>query len=82
MDLVRLANSQDTGGIRPYCQVGSAGECVSNPCLNNGKCTDGWGRFVCECGFVGFEGGVCQVGEINLSTLIFIQLKFNQLYLI
>lgn len=67
VDLVRLANSQDIGGIRPYCQVGSAGECVSNPCLNNGKCTDGWGRYVCECSFVGFEGGVCQVGELNCN---------------
>ncbi|CAL8090768.1 unnamed protein product [Orchesella dallaii] len=61
VDLVHLANNQDVGGIRPFCQVGSAGECVSNPCMNNGKCADGWGRFVCECLWAGYDGAVCQV---------------------
>ncbi|KAJ8866710.1 hypothetical protein PR048_032571 [Dryococelus australis] len=32
--------------------------CMSNPCVNGGKCLDGWGTYLCECP-VGFSGKDC-----------------------
>ncbi|XP_021945063.1 neurexin-1 [Folsomia candida] len=59
VDLGGVALVQDLGSVRGGCHVGSAGYCASNPCQNSGRCRDGWGRFICECGG-SFHGVVCQ----------------------
>jgi len=63
VDLAAIALQQDNGAVRGVCQVGSAGSCVGGPCLNNGRCVEGWGRFTCECVRAGFQGAVCQRGK-------------------
>ena len=65
VDLSSIAQEQDIGSVRPLCQVGSAGQCINNPCLNGGKCMDGWNRFICDCARVSFNGRVCQRGKID-----------------
>ncbi|XP_063227767.1 protocadherin-like wing polarity protein stan [Bacillus rossius redtenbacheri] len=32
--------------------------CMSNPCVNDGKCVDGWGTYLCEC-TTGYSGKDC-----------------------
>ncbi len=43
-------------------------ECLSNPCLNAGKCIDDINKYHCEC-LTGFMGENCQT-EINLCSSI------------
>ena len=37
-------------------------ECASNPCLNGGRCVDGYKEFTCDCEDTGYEGETCQKG--------------------
>ena len=35
--------------------------CVPNPCKNNGKCSQDWKRYYCNCEYTQFEGQRCDV---------------------
>ena len=39
-------------------------ECLSNPCLNGGLCSNGESRYTCTC-LAGWTGARCDVGKIN-----------------
>ena len=43
-------------------------ECDSNPCVNEGTCTDGDNLFTCACA-AGFMGAACDQRKIFLSTI-------------
>ena len=37
-------------------------ECISNPCKNNGNCTDGLNGYICKC-IAGFSGDNCETSK-------------------
>ena len=44
-------------------------ECNSNPCENNGNCTDGMNGYSCEC-VSGFNGSKCEISkEVAISAV-------------
>lgn len=48
------------------CQT-DINECSSNPCLNNGICTDMINAFTCSCS-IGYTGPQCQFGGFQCSS--------------
>lgn len=62
VDLASYAQRQDSGAVRPSCHRAGP-QCPSTPCLHGGKCSEGWNRFLCDCGHTGFTGPVCAKGE-------------------
>ncbi|KAG0412158.1 hypothetical protein HPB47_010714, partial [Ixodes persulcatus] len=58
VDLASYAQRQDSGAVRPSCHRAGP-QCPSTPCLHGGKCSEGWNRFLCDCGHTGFTGPVC-----------------------
>lgn len=36
-------------------------ECASTPCLNGGKCVDGYLTFTCDCVRTNYTGDQCQI---------------------
>ncbi|XP_047738095.1 neurexin-1 [Hyalella azteca] len=67
IDLASYAKKQDSGSILQMCH-NDGGSCESDPCLHGGSCTQGWGRFVCDCTNTAFVGPTC--GR-NAATLNF-----------
>lgn len=45
-------------GISPGC----VGKCESNPCLNNGTCTERYDGYHCDCRWTAFKGPICADG--------------------
>ena len=43
-------------------------ECASNPCKNEGVCSDGIGGFSCECA-AGYEGDKCEISTYMLQAM-------------
>ena len=41
-----------------YCNI-EIDECSSNPCLNDGSCSDDINSFTCDCFDTGYTGAVC-----------------------
>ncbi|KAL5009720.1 hypothetical protein ScPMuIL_012025 [Solemya velum] len=51
-------------------QIGSCGivdRCIPNPCEHEGKCTQNWGNFFCDCMDTGYKGEVCHISAHHLS---------------
>ena len=48
--------------------VSDIDECSSNPCVNDGTCTDGVNGYVCDCPDE-YTGDTCQGNESHLSLL-------------
>lgn len=64
-DVRRMAESQKATGVKPSCSKEAPKQCISNPCLNNGVCREGWNRYVCDCSGTGFLGRSCERGQCN-----------------
>ena len=47
--------------------IADINECDSNPCVNDGTCTDGDNLFTCACA-AGFMGDACEQSKIIFST--------------
>ena len=55
--LLGVGSGDGAGGFTCACDAGYSGatcatdidECASNPCENNGACTDGVASFACDC---------------------------------
>lgn len=62
-DVRRMAESQKATGVKPSCSKEAPKQCISNPCLNNGVCREGWNRYVCDCSGTGFLGRSCERGR-------------------
>ena len=62
IDLVTAAQIQGAAGVAQYCQVMEP-HCLSQPCMHQGVCVEGWNRFTCDCRATGFIDSVCQTGE-------------------
>lgn len=76
IDLVTAAQIQGVAGVAQYCQVMEP-HCLSQPCMHQGVCVEGWNRFTCDCRATGFIDSVCQTGEepiclrVRLPTCLF-----------
>lgn len=69
-DVRRMAESQKATGVKPSCSKEAPKQCISNPCLNNGVCREGWNRYVCDCSGTGFLGRSCERGRGCCLTLL------------
>lgn len=38
-------------------------KCGESPCMNGGKCSEGWNRYICDCRQTSFSGPTCGKGE-------------------
>lgn len=56
-DLRKSKNGQST--ILRWCHMQN--RCDPNPCKNNGKCSQHWKRFSCNCDYTEFEGNLCEI---------------------
>lgn len=61
-------------GISPGC----VGKCMSNPCLNNGTCLEGYSGYTCDCQWTAFKGPICadEIG-VNLHSDQYIRYDFE-----
>src|SRR5262249_2925851 len=73
-NLIRESRRQESVGMGEQC-VGSGTDnnspdaaCASYPCLHGGLCRNGWTRFVCDCSFTEFRGGICEIRECSLKA--------------
>ncbi|XP_062858990.1 neurexin 1a isoform X2 [Trichomycterus rosablanca] len=66
-DIRRLAEAQRAVGVKPSCSKEPPKQCISNPCLNNGLCREGWNRYVCDCSGTGYLGRSCERDATILS---------------
>ena len=44
-------------------------DCVDNKCAN-GRCKDGINSYVCDCNATGYEGELCEIG--NMITMLLV----------
>ncbi|KAL9908439.1 neurexin-4 isoform 1-T1 [Glossina fuscipes fuscipes] len=58
--------------------AGCVGRCESNPCLNNGTCTERYDGYSCDCRWSAFKGPICadEIG-VNLRSSSFIRYDFE-----
>ena len=65
--------------IKSYCNSQS-GQCASQPCRNNGICTEGWNRYTCDCSSTSFTGANCAKESItlNFNGSQYMQILMNQ----
>lgn len=62
VDLAHAAQRQMASGIGEYCRSMEP-QCLSQPCMFKGTCSEGWNRFICDCRGTGHMGPVCQKGK-------------------
>ena len=49
------------GSILSSCELVPA-KCDETTCMNQGKCTEGWNRYICDCSATSFTGPTCGKG--------------------
>lgn len=74
-ELVDLKSYADRGlyGISSDC----VGRCESNPCLNNGTCTERYDGYSCDCRWSAFKGPICADGWF---ILLFFEAGLNEYF--
>ncbi|XP_043289273.1 neurexin-4 isoform X1 [Venturia canescens] len=55
---------------------GCSGRCESNPCLNNGTCTEGYDSYTCDCRWTAFKGPIC-ADEIGVNMQQSSMIKYD-----
>ena len=58
IDIAAYARQQDSASVKPSCHT-QTGQCVPNPCLNGGSCSEGWNRPLCDCSGTLYTGPTC-----------------------
>ncbi|XP_062540681.1 neurexin-4 isoform X1 [Armigeres subalbatus] len=71
VDLKRYAEKK-LYGVTPGC----VGRCESNPCLNNGTCTERYDNFLCDCRWSAFKGPIC-ADEIGVNMKASSMIKYD-----
>jgi len=61
--------------------VGCTGKCSRNPCMNGGKCLEGYDSFDCDCRWTPFKGPICadEIG-VNMRANYMIKYDFKGSY--
>ncbi|XP_033734709.1 LOW QUALITY PROTEIN: neurexin-2-like [Pecten maximus] len=77
MDLLNAARKQSKTDIVNYCRP-SEPQCMTRPCINNGQCSEGWNRYVCDCKATRYVGDFCQT---EAATLAFDSAQFMKITL-
>jgi len=82
VDVMMLGRDQDVFGLVDHCRrsvpVGVGGvtmatsvsTCASSPCYHNGRCYDGWNRYVCDCSATGYRGHDCRQREFKTLHIL------------
>lgn len=61
----QLVNLMQFARHNPYgIAEGCVGRCESNPCLNNGTCTEKYSDYSCDCRWSAFKGPICADGKL------------------
>ncbi|XP_064621737.1 neurexin 1-like isoform X2 [Lineus longissimus] len=66
VDLALHAREQEIADIGEYC-LAMDKQCSSRPCMNQGHCTEGWNRYICDCVGTGYNGIACNEVASTLS---------------
>ncbi|XP_021341144.1 neurexin-1a-like isoform X3 [Mizuhopecten yessoensis] len=77
MDLLNAARKQSKTDIVNFCRP-SEPQCMTRPCINNGQCSEGWNRYVCDCKATRYVGDFCQT---EAATLAFDSAQFMKITL-
>lgn len=77
MDLLNAARKQSKTDIVNFCRP-SEPQCMTRPCINNGLCSEGWNRYVCDCKATRYVGDFCQT---EAATLAFDSAQFMKITL-
>ena len=51
-----------------YFHLTDIDECSSNPCENDGTCTDGVNMYTCSC-VAGYNGDNCEISKVSVLNL-------------
>jgi len=78
VNLVKVGRDQEVIGLSDHCELAATSPCSSHPCLHDGRCVDGWNRFVCDCTTTGYRGTTCQHGQSEVVVTTTIRLRFDR----
>lgn len=73
-----LVDLKSYARVAPYgISQGCVGRCESNPCLNNGTCTERYDGYSCDCRWSAFKGPICadEIG-VNMRASSIIKYDF------
>ena len=82
VDLVEYNRKTTISNIKHYYSfffIADMDECSSNPCRNDGTCSDGINRFTCACAS-GYYGYRCGAGMYTLLHWLAIWIKSSYLF--
>lgn len=65
VDLMTVARKQLQRDIKSECKKIDA-QCLSQPCLHGGTCTEGWNRYACDCTNTSYKGKNCENGNSTI----------------
>ena len=66
VDVAYLVKEQRVDGVLEGCRVQQEGACDDNPCYHDGRCIEGWNRYVCDCSATSYHDNLCQTGKMAL----------------
>lgn len=67
VDLMTVARTQKQKNIRTECTKREP-QCMSQPCLHGGLCSEGWNRYICHCENTAYSGKNCENGIDNFLS--------------
>ena len=56
-----------SGSVITSCESIPTQKCDDNSCMNQGKCTEGWNRFICDCSATSYTGPTCGKGKLRIT---------------
>ncbi|XP_053395317.1 neurexin-1-like isoform X3 [Mercenaria mercenaria] len=79
VDLMTVARKQLQRDIKSECQKMDA-QCLSQPCLHGGTCSEGWNRYACDCTNTSYKGKNCEnaVATVSFSEAQYVLVTLPQ----
>ena len=73
VDISSSAHQRGVRDVGSYCHAMPV-QCTSGRCMHDGRCSEGWNRFNCDCSQTGYVGPVCnkrklQIFQLSLGSL-------------
>ena len=56
-----------SGSVINSCELIPTQKCDDSSCMNQGKCTEGWNRFICDCSATSYTGPTCGKGKLRIT---------------
>ena len=63
IDLMTPARKQKQTGVLNDCHAREL-QCLSQPCRHQGRCKEGWNRYICDCSMTPYNGQTCDNSEL------------------